>query len=300
MKTSLDQIDKHLPAIKQKELDKVRETIVSKLGADNHRYVLEKIILYGSYARGNWVEDGYVKDGTTYEYKSDFDILVVTRQGISETAWLGLCIDENIDKNPGIKTEVNIIHHGIDFLNRKIEENYYFFVDIAAEGVLLHDTGKHQLSTPGLMTPAAQGQKAQEDFDYWFRKADEFYEFFELAVQRSRHSTAAFLLHQATEAYYTAILLVHTDYKPRGHNLKYLSKQANSINERFREVFPMRNKKEKELFQLLKKAYVDSRYRKDYAITVEELNYLSERVVLLRKLTEELCQKEIARLQGLQ
>ena len=38
-------------------------------------FKLEKIILFGSYARGTWVEDGYVKAGITYEYKSDFDLL---------------------------------------------------------------------------------------------------------------------------------------------------------------------------------------------------------------------------------
>ena len=57
-------------------------------------------------------------------------------------------------------------------------------------------------------------------------------------------------------------------------------------------------KEEKELFQLLKKAYIDARYKKEYTITAEELQYLSERVQLLRELTEKLCQEEIARLKG--
>ena len=298
MKDSLAALAKPLPAAKRKELEKVREIIVSRLSAEGHDYVLEKIILFGSYSRGTWVEEGYVKDGVTYEYKSDFDILVLTRKGIPEGHWLGLCIDEHIDKHPGIKTEVNIIHHGIDFLNRKLEENYYFFVDIVAEGVLLYDTGKYQLATPGAMTPAAQSQKAQADFEYWFGKANRLFESFEFNYQKEYHSEAAFLLHQATESYYTAVLLVHTDYKPRGHNIKWLGKQASSINEQFREVFPTRNRREKELLQLLKKAYVDSRYRKDYTITAEELQYLAERVLHLRELTEALCRKEIQRLKG--
>ena len=224
----------------------------------------------------------------------------MTNKRIAEPSWLGLCIEEHIDKHPGIKTEVNIIHHGIEFLNRKIEENYYFFLDIVAEGVLLYDRGKCPLATPGPMTPAAQSQKAQEDFEYWMEKGDDSMIGVKLFLGVEKYSKAAFELHQATEAYYAAILLVYTDYKPRGHNIHSLSKQAISINERFREVFPMRNKQEKELFRLLKKAYVDARYRKDYAITAEELQYLSERVLLLRELTEELCKKEIARLKGLQ
>ncbi|MCX4080016.1 nucleotidyltransferase domain-containing protein [Rickettsia rhipicephali] len=34
------------------------------------------IILYGSYARGDWVKDMYTEDHITYSYTSDFDFLV--------------------------------------------------------------------------------------------------------------------------------------------------------------------------------------------------------------------------------
>ena len=35
------------------------------------------VILFGSYATGKWVEDRYIEKGITYEYRSDFDLLVV-------------------------------------------------------------------------------------------------------------------------------------------------------------------------------------------------------------------------------
>ena len=60
----------HLPKSKQEEL----ELLTEQLSA--HKLV-EMVILFGSYARGNWVEDQYVEKGITYEYRSDFDILVV-------------------------------------------------------------------------------------------------------------------------------------------------------------------------------------------------------------------------------
>ena len=90
--------------------------------------------------------------------------------------------------------------------------------------------------------------------------------------------------------------IVFTDCRTRGHNLKWLGKQANSINQRFRAVFPTRNRQESALFQLLKKAYIDARYKKEYTITAEELQYLAERVQLLREFTDKFCQEEIARL----
>jgi predicted nucleotidyltransferase len=35
------------------------------------------IILFDSYARGSWVEDTYVENGNTYEYKNDYDLLII-------------------------------------------------------------------------------------------------------------------------------------------------------------------------------------------------------------------------------
>ena len=296
MKTSLDQLPKPLPPAKLRELAIIKELILGRFAKEEHDFKLEMIILFGSYARGKWVEDSYVQEGTTYEYKSDFDILVATKQAISDEHWWKLRIDDLIDNHPSIKTEVNIIHHDIYFLNKKIKENYYFFIDIAQEGILLYDSGRHQLASPEPLSAAAQAQKAQGELDYWLEKGHEFYDDFRGDLKKGRYNLAAFLLHQATECYYSAILLVFTDYKPRWHNLKKLGRQVSSIHPRFQEVFPMRSEREKELFRLLKRAYVDARYEKNYVITKEELTYLGERVQLLGQLTKEICQEEIARL----
>ena len=59
MKNSLD----HLP---EAELSIIRKTIL-ELGKP------VMVILFGSYSRGDWVEDKYTENGTTYESKSDYD-----------------------------------------------------------------------------------------------------------------------------------------------------------------------------------------------------------------------------------
>ena len=40
---------------------------------------ISMIILFGSYAKGTWVQDWYVEGHITYSYESDLDILVVTK-----------------------------------------------------------------------------------------------------------------------------------------------------------------------------------------------------------------------------
>ncbi|HEX8516867.1 MAG TPA: nucleotidyltransferase domain-containing protein [Bacteroidia bacterium] len=64
MKTSLS----HLPEHKQAELQAIVTALIPRFAE------IEMIILFGSYARGTWVEDKYVEKGTTYEYKSHYNL----------------------------------------------------------------------------------------------------------------------------------------------------------------------------------------------------------------------------------
>lgn len=300
MKTSLDRLPKALPPEKITELEKVVEIIKYRfeLDKDDPKFELEMIILFGSYARGTWVEETRVKNGVTHEYKSDFDILVVTGMSLSRGEWMELCIEENIDNYKRIETEVNIIHHGITRINGKLRENNYFFTDIVKEGVMLYDSGNCTFAEPDTLTPQEKADVAEEDLDYWMQKGDRFYGLYESALEKGYLNEAAFMLHQATECYYTAILVVFLEYKPRTHNLKHLRGTVNSIDERFVEVFPNTTKEEEKRFMLLKRAYTDSRYKKDYSITIEQLKYLAERIDVLQELAWEIPSENIARLRG--
>ena len=278
----------HLPVAKQEELTRMVELIRSESE-------VEMLILFGSYATGKWVEDMYVEDGTTYEYKSDVDILAVTKTKKEYGDRALQRASDAIRKHPGLGI-ASIIHHSIHFLNEKISHQYYFYIDVYREGVLLYDSGHFKLSPPRPIRPKVRLKKAQEEFDYWFEKGDQFYEFFQIALQKKYYSKAAIELHQATESYYIAFLLVFTDYRPKTHDLVDLGSRASKIDKAMQPVFPCRTQEEKDLFDLFRKAYKDARYRKDYTITPQELQYLSERVLLLRELTEKLCKEEMQRL----
>jgi predicted nucleotidyltransferase len=76
MRTDLD----HLPANKQRELERVVEILFEEFGdATAGRKKLGrilKIILYGSYARGGWVDEPHTAKG----YQSDYDLLIIVNQ----------------------------------------------------------------------------------------------------------------------------------------------------------------------------------------------------------------------------
>ena len=278
MKTSLS----HLPQNKQDQLKALTQIVLNKVPA-------EMIILFGSYARGDWVEDYQEK----YEYVSDFDILIVTKdKNSAKQVKKSRELEEELMANEDI-TRTSIIYHSIGFVNDKIERNYYFFVDILREGVMLFDSGKFSLSEPKTLNSAQRVEKSTEEFEHWFESASNFFLSYEDTFNRANYKEAAFLLHQTTERFYAAILLVFTDYKPRIHDIEILGSQVIKQHAEFATVFPVITEEEKRLFVLLKKAYIDARYNRNYRIEKAELEYLGSRVALLRDLTEQVCRERI-------
>jgi predicted nucleotidyltransferase/HEPN domain-containing protein len=287
MKTALD----HLPEQKQQELQRVIEIIREEID-------LEMLILFGSYARGDWVED-LDPETLQFRYQSDFDLLVVTetpRQAdrIEQNSQLSRRLAKTIHRTP-----VSLIAEDIQFINRRLRKSQYFYIDILREGILLYDSGKFQLAEPIEISPKERKKLADEDFEYWYGQAEIFIEDFQhnfnKGIQDKKYlSMAAFLLHQATERLYGAILLVFTRYKPSIHDIEKLGQRVSCIEPRFLTIFPRSTDKEKERFKLLRKAYVDARYKPSYKITKEELNWLAERVKELQALTEKLCKEKIA------
>jgi HEPN domain-containing protein len=240
-----------------------------------------------------------MEKGNTYEYKSDYDLLIIlSKNGHANSNSLTDSISARL-KELKLTAPVHPIYHGIEFVNHELSEGSYFFGDIKKEGILLFTTNRYQLADKRAMSPAEVQAKAQRDFDNWFKSAGMFYEDFEANYKKGvkdadYYKKAAFELHQATERYYGAIQLVFTGYKPKTHDIEDLGALAKACDMEFDKAFPKASKEEKNRFELLKKAYVDARYNMDYKISKEDLEYLSERVQLLRKLTEEICKEKIS------
>lgn len=115
MKTSID----HLPEVKKEQINKIVDVIKSVVAP-------EKIILYGSYAKGTYQEDNHIKDGILYEYVSDFDILLILRnQELAEYE-----IQDKIVNIINYKAPINILICYSDQVNEGLEKGQYFFTEI--------------------------------------------------------------------------------------------------------------------------------------------------------------------------
>ncbi len=283
MKTDLT----HLPEHKQAELKAIREVLIPRYGE------IEMIILFGSYARGNYVEDKYEDKGITYEYKSDYDLLIITTKNAqADSDSLTNAISGKLEEL-NLPTPVNPIFHGIDFINKELRDGNYFFDEIKRDGVQIFTSNRYQLDEKQPKSPAEQQAKAQQYFDGWYQSANNFLKLYVHACKDESFKEAAFLLHQATERYYGTVQLVFTGYKPKTHDIEVLGRLAKALDMEFGKVFPRATIEERRRFTLLRKAYVEARYNMDYNIGKADLEYLSERVQLLKKLTEQICKRKI-------
>ena len=276
----------HLPPNKQNELERATEIIREATAP-------ELIILFGSYARGDWVEE-LAEDETNYRYQSDFDILVVTD---TERKAMRIEQDRGLRNQlrRELRTPVSLIAEDIQFINRRLGKAQYFYVDIRKEGIPLYDSGQYQLAEPRELTPLERKHLAEEDFAYWFEKAGKFFDVYRFCVEREDYPEAAFLLHQCVERLYTAVLLVFTRYKPSTHDLTKLGDRAASVLPPLVSIFPEGTALEQHRFELLREAYVQARYKPSYRIEPEDLAWLEERVSVLMDMVQRECLERIAR-----
>ena len=277
----------HLAPSKQAELKKITDTII-----DNCVDV-EKVILFGSYARGDFKEEKDLQVNRKSGHASDYDILAITAKKDSALdALLWKKISEEC-KNLNPSAMVKILTHDIEALNIKLAEAQYFFSDIKKEGILLFDKGNFALAEERNLTLRERQRIAQDHFDEWFQAATSFFKIYKFCLGENDNKRAAFSLHQAAESSYKTILLVFSNYSPNEHFLEFLGNQAQQYSALMQDIFSKVTEDDETRFKLLEYAYIGGRYDPNYRITRDDLEILAKNVEKLLKLTETLCLEKI-------
>ena len=302
MRTDLE----HLPASKQRELDQVRAIIFEEfedaLVLAKHEWKkkgkIEKIVLYGSYARGGWVDEPHTAKG----YRSDFDILIIVNdKRLTDKVDYWLKLDNRLTRELAIdktlKTPVNFIVHTLGEVNDGLAHGRYFFMDVAKDGIALYEADDRQLHVPKPKTPEQALVMAKEYYEEWFPSAMKRFEIAKFDVKQGFSKDAAFDLHQAAERLYHCVLLVCTFYTPHVHNLGFLRTQAERLDMRLVDCWPRVLRADRARFEKLKEAYVKARYSKHFSITDEELAWLGKCIEDLGGVVHLLCVERIAALE---
>ena len=65
------------------------------------------------------------------------------------------------------------------------------------------------------------------------------------------------------------------------------------LDSRFDKWFDLHDTTEDDHFKLLRSAYVDARYKKDFMVTEDQLSYLEKKVQRLKEQVVVVCEEEI-------
>lgn len=290
----------HLPLAKKQELAEVIRILFAEfddaLAGRNAAYRkngrILKIILFGSYARGDWVAD------PVGGYFSDYDLLVVVNNDeLSDVVEYWSTAEDRLVRETAmtgtLRTPVNFIVHGIADLNRQLRRGRPFFLNIVRDGIALYEAPGHPLERASPLSDEQALAEARVNFDEWFPSAVKFIRAGEFLRGDDAPKEAAFQFHQATERLYHCVLLVVSLYSPKSHKLNMLRSQAERLAPELIAAWPRNTRFEQRSFELLRRAYVEARYSPHYRITEDELGWLSTRVSVLRDLVEAVCRARL-------
>ncbi|TAJ77705.1 MAG: HEPN domain-containing protein [Sphingobium sp.] len=291
----------HLPSVQQGELDRAKQLLMGEFAEATARANqpwkkngrILKVILFGSYARDDWVDEP--ENG----YQSDYDLLIiVSHPDLTDIADYWYVAEDKILRDTAIARPVNIIVHTLQEVNQALSRGEYFWVDIARDGIVLYELPGSALATPQPLTAADAYEMAYAYFSDWLAKVNDAIEIAEFCIEKGKWKDAAFTLHQAAERAYICFLLVRTLYFPRSHNIKFLRSLAEDSEPRLIEAWPRAARIDRRRFELLKRAYVEARYSASYEIDNDDLNALAQSVRALREMVETVSRERIEMLRA--
>jgi len=274
MKTSLD----HLPQAKRQQLAAIKKIIVGTIYP-------EKIILFGMHATSAG-EQGFFEDGSLPFCLLNYDLLVITQRGDRRYDYE---VQDIVENRCHSSIAVNVMVHDIDYVNGQLAAGHYFFSMIRRDAILLHDAQGVPLVDSRDPDFQAIRLTAEHDFKHWWLRAGAFFRSARFNCQHKEWKIAVFLLHQAAEQAYQAILLAFMGYKPCTHNLDKLRRYTNRFSIELSMLFPRTTPEEDRIFRLLLQGYVDARYKEDYRISEQEVSQLAERIERLLSIAERVC-----------
>ncbi len=159
---------------------------------------------------------------------------------------------------------------------------------------MLYDSGEYTLDTPRELNYSEIKEMATEYYEIKKHKADRHYRYFQIDYEDEHYADSAFNLHQITEHLIKSIALVYVLYGHKEHDLKLLLKKIKCHTRELHKIFPRNTVREKHLFDLLRRAYIEARYNPKFVVTKEEADALAAKVERLKQVVEEVCRDRFA------
>lgn len=167
----------HLPEDRQREIEHVVAILLNEFDdaikgrqADRGKTAhILKIILFGGFARGDWVADP--KGG----YYSDYDLLVIVNHAdLTDVTDYWEVAFNYLDHEFAIKKTLEhpaqVIVHDFDDVNGQLRRGLPFFADLVRDSITVYETPGYDLNPTNPLSSEAAQQEAEANFESWFPK----------------------------------------------------------------------------------------------------------------------------------
>ncbi len=240
---------------------------------------VEKIYLLGSTLLTRRTESIFIPDAPSYRQVGRYYLLVIinSEQGHNQ-------VQDTIENNCQHFIPVTAVVLSEERFEEWLLEGHAFTYAVYSKAVLLHgEKETHHLSVT-TKDEAATQKENNAVYTAGLNKVEEFLAGADLYRIREQNKMCAFMLHQATEQALHTILQLKTGLRVVTHNLDKLYRYCCMVCYQLPEILLGNNKEnDKRLFNLLQKAYIDTRYKSDYNINTIDLIALTD---ILRRLNE--------------
>lgn len=172
-------------------------------------------------------------------------------------------------------------------LKQHIEEGHLFYLSACTEE-------KQVYSNSPLLLPQMTGAKkeavrraAEEQFTGCMQRAVTFFEGAKSYFESCNNGMALFMLHQAAELSFRALILVLTGHEVKEHRIEVLKKHTRRCAPELNKVFAANTEKEKALLFLLNSAYLKARYTDHFTGEKEDVLHLLDKVQQLQAVAKD-------------
>jgi HEPN domain-containing protein len=228
-------------------------------------------------------------------FPTTYDLLILINEGEKKSEHEVIQLAEQ--QAAALDCDVTCMVQQFTAFKEGVEKGYRFDTTVYRKAVTVYSSGRQFLP---VLPPEPDIQKRKSKIEaHWSQCFTPAQRFFKAATDCQRDNwpeQAAFNLHQSAQHACMAILRVYTGYRSTTHNLSRLLALIENCSFRPSAIFPCLTKEEKELFNLLNRAYSEARYKEGYVMPAEKVAILKERVQELLNVAEQLYQQKIQEL----
>lgn len=168
--------------------------------------------------------------------------------------------------------------------NQWLQEGHDFAYQVRTKATLLFEDLSVSFGDVKEVAPDTIKASRQAAHSKGLNLMQEFLAGADLYRIRKQNRMAAFMLHQAAEFALHAILKISIGLCVNSHNLDKLIRYCSIANSNVSKVFNRRRENENRLFQLLQRAYIETRYKETYTINNSDLLEITHKIGLLHEI----------------